>query len=107
MIRPFDQLRKIARGKARYIDDGDPMKTSAVSGGLDPRNIRQLNEAIRCNSRAEAPSFRMAGFEISEFLATDSVHKKIVGFLIQSFDRAGKPATELLQLQYVHDGAPR
>jgi hypothetical protein len=49
----------------------------------------------------------MAGFEIGEFLATDRVHKEIVGFLIQSFDRAGKPATELLQLQYVHGGVPR
>src|SRR6266567_166056 len=79
------------------------MKTPPVSGGLHSRNIRQLNKAIRCYPCAETPPFRMTSFEIGEFLATDSVDKKIVRLLIQSLGGTRKSATELFQLRDVHE----
>src|SRR5438128_951651 len=83
------------------------MKTPPVSGGLHPRNIRQLDKAIRCNSCAETPPFRMTGFEISEFLTTHRVDKEIVRFLIQSFGGTRKSTTEFFQLRDVHERSNR
>ena len=103
MVRPFNQFHKIGRRKAGHVDDGDPMKSPPVSGGLHPRNISQLDKAIRCNSCAEPPPFRKAGFEISEFLATDRVDKKIVWLLIQRFGGTRKSMTKTFQLPDVHE----
>src|SRR5206468_2375662 len=83
------------------------MKAPSVSGGLHPRNIGQLDEAIRCNSCAETPPFRLTGFEIGEFPATNRVDKKIVGLPIRSFGGTRKSATEGFQLRDVHERANR
>ena len=107
MVRPFHQLRKVGGRKAGHVDDGDPMKTPSVSGGLDSRNIRKLEKAIGCNSSAETPPFRMTGFEVGEFLTTDRVDKKIVRLLVQGFGGTGKSATKFLQLRNVHDRTKR
>jgi hypothetical protein len=45
----------------------------------------------------------MTGFEIGEFLATDSIDKKIVGLAIQGFGGTRKSATELFELLDVHE----
>ena len=92
MIRPFDQLRKIARGKARYVDDGDPMETPPISGGLHPRDIGQLDKAIRRNSCAETPPFRLAGLEIGEFLSAHGVDEEIVRLSVHDFASMRKAA---------------
>jgi hypothetical protein len=107
LVRPLNQFREIRGRKARHVDDGDPMKTPPVSGGLHPRNVRQFNKAIRCNSCAETPLFRMTSFEISEFLTTHRVDKKIVGLLIQSFGGTRKSATKFFQLRNVHERTNR
>ena len=82
------------------------MEAPSVSGGLDSRDIRQLNKAIGGNSCAETPPFRRTRFEIGEFLFTDKVDKKIVGLLIQNFSSSRKFATELFQLRDVHARYP-
>jgi hypothetical protein len=79
------------------------MKTSPVSGGLHSRNIGQLNKTVRRYSGTEAPPFRMTGFEIGEFPATDSVDKKIVWLLIQRFGSAAKSSAKLFQLTDIHE----
>jgi hypothetical protein len=107
LVRPLDQLRKIKGRKAGHVDNGDPMITPPVSGGLHPWNIRQLNKAIWCYSCAETPPFRKTGFEIGEFVATDSIDKKIVRLLVQSFGGTGKSATESFELQDVHECSSR
>ena len=107
MVRPFNQFLKIGGRKAGHVDDGDPMKTPPVPGGLDPRDIRQLNKTIGCNSSAETPPFRMTSFEISKFLTTHSVDKKIVRLFIQSFGDTRKSATKLFQLRNVHERTNR
>ena len=108
MIRPFNQFRKIGGRKAGYLDDGDPVKTPPVSGRLNPRNTRQLNKAIGGDPSAETPPFRMTGFEISEFLTTHGVDKKIVRLLIEGFGGTRKSTTKFLQLRDVHiDWPPR
>jgi hypothetical protein len=45
----------------------------------------------------------MTRLEVGEFPATDSVNKKIVGLVVQSFDGARKSATEFFQLSDVHE----
>ena len=107
LVRPFNQFRKIGRRKAGHVDDGNPVKTPPVSGRLHPRNIRQFNEAIGRNSCAKAPPFRMTRFEISEFLTTHGVDKKIVGGLIESFGGTRKSTTKFFELADVHEGANR
>src|SRR5438132_9707421 len=107
MVRPFNQFLKIGGRKAGHVDDGDPMKTPPVPGGLDPRDIRELNETIGCNSSAETPPFRMTSFEISKFLTTHGVDKKIVRLFIQSFGDTRKSATKLFQLRNVHERTNR
>jgi hypothetical protein len=82
------------------------MKAPSVSGGLNSRDIRQLNEAIRGNSCAETPPFRMTGFEIGELLSTNGVDKEIVRLLIQNFSSSRKSTTELFQLRDVHARRP-
>lgn len=86
-----------------HVDDCDPMIASPIPSRFHTRNIRQLDEPIRCNSGTEAPPFRAARFEISELFATDSVDKKIAGLAIQGFRGTRKSATELLQLRDVHE----
>jgi hypothetical protein len=102
MVRPPDQLRKIGFRKAGHIDDGDPMVTPPVSGGLHPRDIGQLDEPVRCNPCTETPPFRFTGLEIGEFPAAHRVDKKIVGLLIQRFGGSRNPATKRSQLRDVH-----
>jgi len=83
------------------------MKTPPVPGRLDPRDIRQLNKTIGCNSSAETPPFRMTSFKIRKFLTTHRVDKKIVRLFIQSFGDTGKSATKLFQLRNVHERTNR
>src|SRR6476646_12126976 len=66
LVRPFNEFLEIRSRKAGHVDDGDPVKTPPVSGGLDARNISQLDKTIRGHSRAEAPLLRVARFEIGE-----------------------------------------
>jgi hypothetical protein len=107
LVRPSNQLRKIVCRKGGNIDDGNPMKTPPVSGGLHPANIGQFDEAVRCNPCAETPPLRLTGFEIGEFPTTHSVDKKIVGLFIQSFGGTRKPATKGFKLRDVHERTNR
>jgi len=95
LVRPFNQLREIRGWKVRHVDDSDPIEASPIPGGFHSRNVRHLDKAIRCHSQAETPSFGLAGLEVGEFLATDSIDKKIVGVVVESFRGTGKPAAEL------------
>ena len=85
-----------------HFDNGDPTKASPVPGGLHTGNIGQFDESIGGDLCAEAPSFRLASFEIGKFPAADRVHKKIVRLAIQGLGRMRKVATELLKLRNIH-----
>src|SRR5947209_19084868 len=80
------------------------METAAIPGGLDARDVGQLDEAMGVDARAEAPPFGLAGLEIRELSTADGVDEKIVGLLIQRLARAREGATEALQLADVHRG---
>ena len=81
-VRPLDQLDEVSGGKLLHLDDGDPAMATPVSGRLHAGHIGQLDEPVRGNLRADAPSLRIAGLEIGEFPAADRVDKKVVGLAV-------------------------
>ena len=80
------------------------MEAPPVSGRLYSGEICQLEKPIRGNPGAETPPFRITGLEIGECLAADRVHQEIAWLAVQRSGGPGQPATELLELRFIHDG---
>src|SRR5262249_26868722 len=106
LIRRLDELLEITCGKTGHVHDRNPTEAAAISGGLHTGNIGQLDKAVGCDARTEAPSLRLTCLEICELPPADRIDKKIVGGTIKRFRRLRKIATELLQLRNVHADAP-
>lgn len=59
------------------------MKAAHIARGFEAGNIGEFKECTGWCAKAEAPHFRIAGFEIRERLAAHVVVQEIAGWAIQ------------------------
>src|SRR4051794_29661070 len=76
-IGPCNQFLKVIGWNRVDIHDCDPTEPGHVTGWLDARDVRQLQEAFRGGADTEAPLLRLAGLEIGELFAANTVGENV------------------------------
>ena len=84
MVRPVNQALQILFRHAANMHHRDPMKAAHIARRFEAGNVGEFKKCAGWCAKAEAPHFRIAGFEIRKRLAANVVVQEIAGRAIQA-----------------------